>query len=200
MATVIEIEASEFKPLARRLEALMKRAKVDDERDPLDYLLGALHGLIHAKRLGFKDRDHPLDDVRGHSAEGIDYWQHAPMKRVRLMAEGKLRIDGAWAAGFYFNSALARIAAVFDRAVRRRAIQKGLDRPWVPGSPPGPSVRKLLRDLGLGRFTRGKLADVYDEANPLKHAPAGLAKGRKITMAHATAAFGQMLDLLAQLR
>ena len=70
------------------------------------------------------------------------------------MSEGKLRVKGAWVAGFYFNSALARMAAVFDRVVRRKAAQRGLDR-RRPGSGRHPSVRELLRALGLGRFTKG---------------------------------------------
>src|SRR6266852_3463244 len=115
---IIDTDAPKLKALAPRLEALMKRARGDDERDPLDYLLGALHGLLQAKRLGFKDRDHALDDPRGRSPQGAEYWAYGPLARVRLMAEGKLRVDGAWVAGFYFNSAVARMAAVFDRAVR----------------------------------------------------------------------------------
>jgi hypothetical protein len=187
-----------LKTFAQRLEALMKRAHGDKEREPLNYLLGALHGLLQAKRLGFKDRDHALDDARGRSPKGVEYWEYGPLARVRLMSEGKLRVDGAWVAGFYFNSSLARVAAAFDRAVRRKAIQKGLDveDPRPPGSPPPPKVWKLLRGLGLDRFTRGKLEDVHKEANALKHRAAGLGKRRNVTMADATAAFEQMLDLL----
>jgi len=176
----------------------MKSAHGDDERDPLDYLLGALHGLLQAKRLGFKDRDHALDGERGRSAQGVEYWKYGPLVRVEHMTQGKLRVDGAWAAGFYFNSAVVRMAAVFDRAVRRKAIQAGLDvgDPRPRGSGPPPRVWDLLHRLGLSRFTKGKLAHVYEEANPLKHRPAGLAKRRNVTLADATAAFEQMLDLL----
>lgn len=194
---IVDIDAPKLRALAPRLEALMKRAHGDDERDPLDYLLGALHGLLQAKRWGFKDRAHALDDSRGRSAEGGEYWSYGPLVRVGHMTQGKLRVDGAWVAGFYFNSALVRMAAVFDRAVRRKAIQAGLDiDPRPRGSGPPPRVWDLLRGLGLSRFTKGKLPLVYEEANPLKHKPAGLAKRRKVTMADATAAFEQMLDLL----
>lgn len=192
---VIGIQAPELKVLAQRLETLMKRAHGVEEQAPLDYLLGALHGLHQATRLQYKDRDHALDDVRGRSPEGIEYWEYGPLTRVRLMTEGKLRVDGAWVAGFYFNSALARMAAVFDRVVRLKATQKGLIK---TGSKPRrpPSVWELLRDLGLNRYTKGKLADVYAEVNPLKHSPEGLAKRRKVTMGDATVAFAQMLELV----
>src|SRR5262245_14163241 len=106
----------------------MKRAVGNAKREPLNYLLGALHGMLQAKRLGFKDREHALDDPRGRSIEGVEYWEYGPLARVGLITQGKLRVDGAWVAGFYFNSALARVAAAFDRAVRQKATEKGLDR------------------------------------------------------------------------
>lgn len=184
-----------LKTFAQRLETLMKRASGNEEREPLNYVLGALHGLLQAKRLGFKNRDHALDDARGRSSRGVEYWDYGPLARVGFIIEGKLRVDGAWVAGFYFNSALARLAAAFDRVVRHKAAQRGLDRKRA-GSGRPPSVRELLRALGLGTFTKGKLADVYEEANVLKHKPEGLGKRRNVTMADATAAFERMLDLL----
>jgi hypothetical protein len=194
---VIDIDAPELRACAKRLQPLMQRARGDEARAPLDYLLGALHALLQAKRHRFKDRQHALDDERGRSHEGVEYWEYGPMVRVRLIADGKLRIDGGWVAGFYFNSALARLASVFDRAVRWRAIQLGLDKdPRPPRSGPPPRVWQLLREMGLQEFTKGKLAQVYEEANPLKHKAAGLARRRKVTMADATRAFGEMLDLL----
>ena len=89
----------------------------------------------------------------------------------------------------YFNSALARIAATFDRVARLRARRKR-----IPTK--GLSVWKVLPGLGLGRFEHGKLALVYRKVNPLKHDPAGLAKGRRVSLADAIEAFGEMLDLL----
>ncbi len=196
---VIGIDAPKLKALARRLEPLMQRAQDKADRDPLDYLLGALHGLLQAKRLKFRDRDHSLADARGRAADGTEYWQYGPLVRVGFMREGKLRVDGAWAAGFYFNSALARMAAVLDRAVRRKAIQRGLlQDPWPRRCGPPPTVWDLLKRLGLPQFTRRKLAlaRVYQEVNPLKHSPAGLAERRNVTMAAAIAAFKELLALL----
>lgn len=195
MPDVIDVAAPKLQAFACRLEKLMQSAQKDEVRDPLDYLLGALHALFQAKRLGFKDRHHPLHDADGHSPEGRPYWEYGPLTRVQLMKQGQIRVDGAWTAGFYFNSALARMAGAFDRTVRFHAARKGVDRPQ-PGSTRPPSVREMLRALGLPQFTSGKLAAVYDEVNPLKHRPAGLARRRKVTMAGAIVAFDQILDLL----
>lgn len=192
---MITVEFPELQALARRLEALIKVAEEEEVRDPLDYLLGALHALFLAKRFGFKDRPHALHGRAGASTEGVEYWQYAALKRVRLMRDGKLRIDGAWAAGFYFNSALARVAAVFDRVIRRKARERGLDRPPL-GSRQSPSVKELLAALELADIKTRELIAVYDEVTPLKHKAIGLARRRSVTMANAITAFAQMLELL----
>jgi hypothetical protein len=191
---VVDFDAPDLKALAPRLEALMKSARSREERAPLDSLLGALHGLIQARRLGFKDRSHSLDDPRGRSPQGVEYWDYGPLVRVGLMAKGQLRVEGAWAAGFYFDSALARMAAVFDRVVKRTARRKGL----LPASRTknDPSLRDLLRALTLESFFTGKLGDVYREMNRLKHEAVGHAERRRVTMADARTAFEQALALL----
>src|SRR5262249_21421573 len=126
--------------------------------------------------------------------QGVEYWDYGPLVRVGLIAKAKLRVDGAWAAGFYFDSALARMAAVFDRVVKRTARRKGLLPPRGSGN--GPSLRDLLSALSLDSFFQGKLGDVYREVNRLKHDAEGHAARRGVTMADATAAFTQMLALL----
>jgi hypothetical protein len=188
---VIDFDAPDLKALALRLEALMKHAHTREDRAPLDSLLGALHGLIQARRLGFKDRSHSLDDPRGRSPQGVEYWNYGPLVRVGLMAKGKLRVEGAWAAGFYFDSALARMAGTFDRVVKRTARRKSL---LPQGS--RPSLSDLLHALTLDTFFSGKLGDVYREVNRLKHDAAGLAERRRVTKDDARGAFEQLLDLL----
>lgn len=177
---LIDVTAPELQALAQKLEPLMKSSRGAAERDPLDYLLGALHALFQAKQLGYQHRPQSLDDK---------YWNEGPLPRVGYMAQGKLRVEGKWLAGFYFNSALVRLAAAFDRTVRLKATRKKIKVKKRP-------VWNLLLDLGLQRFSKGKLARVYREVNPLKHAPEGLATGRRITMTDATQAFDEMLDLL----
>jgi hypothetical protein len=180
MVETVEVGSPTLKRLAERLKVQMESASTAEERDPLDYLLGALHSLFRATQLGYQHRGFPL---------GNKYWAEGPMPRVRLMTEGKIRVEGKWLAGFYFNSALARIAAAFERAVRHKAKRKKIGTGVQ-------SVWGLLGALQLRHFERGNLALVYGEVNPLKHEAAGLAKGRRVSLADAIAAFGEMLDLL----
>jgi len=58
----IAVAAPDLQALAKKLGPLMKAAQRPSERDPLDYLLGALQGLMHAKRLGYQHRPQALDD------------------------------------------------------------------------------------------------------------------------------------------
>ena len=66
----------------------------------LDDFLGAVYALISAKKDGFKNRPD-----RSISIPAVE-------KLARQIASGKLRTDGKWIAGFHFNSALFRTAAV----------------------------------------------------------------------------------------
>ena len=62
----------------------------------------------------FDDRPQGLDN---------DYWKEGPLTRVGYMQDGYVRTDGKWLAGFYFNAALARMAAAFDRVVTLVEVQ-----------------------------------------------------------------------------
>jgi hypothetical protein len=56
----------------------------------LDDFLGAVYALIQAKKHGFTDRTAPIDIT-------------AVEKRARMIAVGKVRLDGKWIAGGYFR-------------------------------------------------------------------------------------------------
>ncbi len=76
----------------------------DAVTDTLDYLLGALFGLSRAHELGFRDRK------SGHFSV---YRPHLANYALEISKGGSA--NELWAAGFYFNSAIQRIAAAFDR-------------------------------------------------------------------------------------
>lgn len=141
-------------------------------RDPLDFLLGAVYALWLADELGFHERDLQLPN---------DYWQF-PLKRAQDMAAGALRTDGKWAAGFYFNSALLRIAASYHRTLKALTRQDG----YVPA----------LREKVAPPFSRSNLDKVHCEVNHLKHTPNGIESGRRITFAIAIDSVNELLDLI----
>src|ERR1700728_1014838 len=56
-----------------------------------DDFLGAVYALIQAKKHDFADRTGPIEIA-------------AVEKRAQKIAAGKVRTNGKWAAGFYFNN------------------------------------------------------------------------------------------------
>jgi hypothetical protein len=77
-----------------------------DLEGSLDDFLGAIYALIQAKRHDFTDR----------VARPIEI--SAVEKRASQIAAGKVRTEGKWVAGFYFNNALFRTAAVYHRILK----------------------------------------------------------------------------------
>jgi hypothetical protein len=185
---VFRVDEPNLRSLACRLRPLMEAAQRDEVRDPLDYLLGALHALFRAHQLGFIDRQGPFDAT---------YWT-GPMTRVRYMETGEIRTDGKWLAGFYFNAALARIAAALDRTASL------VERRTAGGKRPRKLWERLER-LGWGKWCDpyfilpggqpSRAFAVYAEVNFLKHDPSGRATGRTVSFADATAGLGEILDL-----
>ncbi len=185
---VFRVDEPELRALAARLRPLLEAAQKDEEWDPLDYLLGALHALFRAMQLEFADRSAPLDAA---------YW-NGPLTRVRYMQAGDIRTDGKWLAGFYFNAALARIAAALDRIVTLVEVRSH-------GRKSSGKFWERLQDLGWGTWhdpdfelasgQPSKAYSTYAEVNFLKHDPKGRATGRQVTFADAISAFGEVLDL-----
>jgi hypothetical protein len=188
---------------AAKIGQLLSVARTKEERATLDYLVGAVHALLRAIELGFMDRSKPVDE---------SYWER-PREWVGLIQEGNAIPDGPWLAGFYFNSALARIAAVFERMVALVEIQLHGEKQWgrfyerlEKLSPRygtrrrDPHSRKPTDepsfDLETGGVSNAFL--VCDEVNSLKHDPLGLSDGRDAMMQHTIAALTEVLSFADQ--
>jgi len=148
--------------------------------DTLDYILGALYGLVQAHQIGFKDR--PSQYLQMYRAHLANY---------ALQVASGHPIHSLWAAGFYFNSGIQRIASGFDRIPRMLG------------------AKMYKHDRGRRRATTAKerMAEVnskackhwesvYDEINAFKHSPEGRAAGRKVTANDGRSAFGEMMQLI----
>jgi adenylate kinase family enzyme len=156
--------------LSGRIANLMRSAS--SLRDSLDYLLGAVYALLVAQELGYADRDSALPE---------NYWT-APQKRAGDMAIGIVRKDGKWASGFFFNSALLRIAADYHRVLQ---LLTGKDE----------SVPKLV-ELVKPEFKHVHLDAVHKEVNVLKHSPGGVASGRSVKFVNGVDALEELVDLI----
>ena len=134
----------------------------------LDFTAGAIFCLMKAKRLGFKDRPGPL-----HAK-----YQASVTQYITEMSEGRFPQNRLWIAGWHFNSALVRIAAAYERAMKSFSGRKNGNR------------KELLKDFSP--FTHAKLDAVYEEVNSLKHDVNAGEAGR-------TVSFQEAIDALAEL-
>jgi hypothetical protein len=98
------------------------------------------------------------------------------------MAEGRLPQKHGWLAGFYFNSAIQRIAAAGEQLA---GILKRLDR------------RAKQQGKGLNISSPSPALDqVSEEVNRFKHDETGLERGRDITAALAVRALSEIVQTL----
>ncbi|WP_321472736.1 hypothetical protein [uncultured Paludibaculum sp.] len=139
----------------------------------LDDLLGGVYGLVQAIQFGFVDRlERPIQIS-------------AVQKRATQLAAGNVRTDGKWVAGYCFNNALFRIAAVLHRVLK---IVTG-ERRYVPVLIP--EAQRLYP-----HWRCEKLNVVHSQVNDLKHTPLGAYEQRSASFADAIASVDELLQLL----
>jgi hypothetical protein len=157
--------------MATRLHGLLRVLPDHDAiTDTLDYVVGAVYGLERAMHWGFRDRPGAWD--RAYRPFLTEY--------VLEIAAGR-DVHHLWLGGFYFNSAVQRLAASYDRI------------PGLRGSGSGSARDRMVSAAG---GDGGEWYSVYKEVNALKHSPMGKAEGRKVTLEMALNAVDEALRLL----
>jgi hypothetical protein len=170
---------------AEQVSVLLEKTKLDPSTRALmaclDDTLGAAYSLFYAIRNRFADRAAALGDA---------YYKDV-LVRATDMSAGSVRTEGKWTAGYYMNSALLRIDAVYHRAL---ATVAGND---------GAKVEKLLEAVGEWfRSNKGHawstcaLESVNKEVRSLKHRPGGITTKRDATLSDAVEAIRELLTLL----
>ena len=143
----------------------------------LDDFLGAVYALILAKQHDFTDRaGRPIEIA-------------AVEKRAAQIKTGRVRTDGKWIAGFYFNNALFRTAAAQHRILKMIA---GRDA-GVPAL--RSAAEKLYQQWTRSNWVHDHLDLVHDQVNQLKHEPRGTHDARTVGYADALAAVRELLNL-----
>lgn len=169
--------------IANRMAALLETSVASSNTElfsTLDDFLGAAYALTFAHRGGFKERRDQTPELE------------PPRKRARQLEQGHVRTDGVWMAGFHFNSALYRIAAVYHRVLKLAASDSALRKRKRP------MVDDLLPDVEP-RFPNWKhdhLTAVHNEVNLLKHERGGIYATRRVSFDDAVLAAQELLDLL----
>lgn len=113
------------------------------------------------------------------------------------MCSSKLRVDGRWTAGFYFNNALFRTAAVYHRSLK---ILTGNEesRKYVDELEPDAQLR--YDALMQSPWANQSVRKVHTEVNNLKHTSGGILGGRSVQFSDAVTALAELLDLIEVLK
>jgi hypothetical protein len=144
-----------------------------DVESSLDDFLGAVYALIRAKHEKFQNRPGRRIAIKPVA------W------RAARIGSGNLKTNGLWIAGFYFNNALFRTAAVYHRVLKVATGKDG----YVPA----------LQAAALALYPNWnsiRLYKVHSQVNELKHEPQGAYHGRLVTYEDALTAACDLLDLI----
>jgi hypothetical protein len=161
---------------ARRISQVLKAPAVTanaEAQSSLDDFLGAVYALIRSKQEGFRDRPGRPIAIR------------PVAQRAARIAAGNLKTDGLWIAGFYFNNALFRTAAVYHRMLKVITGANG----YVPALLPTARAH-------YPNWDNTQLSKVHSQVNELKHEPHGVYHGRTVTYDEALTAACDLLDLI----
>ena len=165
---------------ARRIGQLLAAPAVmanPDVESSLDDFLGAVFALIRARQKKFRDRpDRPI------AIKPV-------AQRAARIAAGHIKTDGFWIAGFYFNNALFRTAAVYHRFLKVAVPAPRGGRDDVPTL----QVAALDRYAGWNSI---RLHKVHSQVNEIKHQPQGVYHGRLVTYDDALTAACDLLDFI----
>ena len=174
--------ARKLKECAKRLAALMKDRRNKGDKLPTEItglFVGAIHSLLLANHHGYKKDT-------GDTAQ-LASWAS------KLAEPGAAKLDEAFGndevkAGYHFNNALLRIAAVYHKALKRLfGKDKGLR----------PALEKALEKRCEALWSKVKdshLPDIYTRVNALKHD--GNDRSGRIEIGKATLACERLLCLL----
>lgn len=178
-----------FQPLselAGRIADLLERPELQSQPSLLaclDDLLGAVYSLMYATYHDYADRIQPLgsNDLAN------------VLIRARDMSNGRLRTDGKWAAGFYFNGALFRLAAVYHRSLKVVTNNEG-KKLYVPDLLP--LANNKFKAKHGSDWNNANLSKIHDEVNSLKHTSDGIQSGRTALFEEAIQAMAEITNLI----
>jgi hypothetical protein len=154
----------------------------------LDDLLGAVYSLMYAKHYKFRNRPQALEQ---------NDFQNV-LVRARKMAVSKLRTDGQWTAGFYFNNTLFRTSAVYHRALKiLTGNEKAHDKNVGELRPIAEVLYKKARGIP---WVNDSVRKVHCEVNGLKHGSSGISGGRDVQFDAAVRAVDEILELIEALK
>lgn len=152
-----------------------------------DDLLGTVYSLFYASR-------HEYTDPAGKSLTGPDIANVSV--RAKDMAHGTVREDGKWTAGFYFNNALFRLAAVYHR-ILKVLTQKEATSLYVRDLLP--TALQDFKAVTGRNWNNRNIQKIHSQVNELKHTAQGVYGGRDVLFKEATDGVEELLVLIETL-
>jgi hypothetical protein len=183
----IDVTDKSYRALAdfgRRLAVLLNGTTVRSDRNAvgsLDDLLGAVYSLILARHYYFINRTDQTIDIE------------VVLTRAQQIQRGEVRTDGKWIAGWHFNSALYRIAAVYHRLLK---VVWG--QPATHDNIPTlrPKIEDLYRQWTKIDWSSSCVHAIHTQVNTLKHTPKGIYSSRTATFEDAITSIDELLNLV----
>ena len=187
--TVLQLDVAEptysaLATSANRIAKLLNDQRVRADPDlagSLDDFLGAVYALILARHGDFADRTVGPIEVE------------AVVRRAGDLGKGRVRLDGKWMAGFHFNSALFRCAAVYHRLLKI-VVSKRTTHDWAPQL--RTEAANLYQQWRGSAWSSGHIHAIHEQVNDLKHTPQGVHNRRTVMYTDAVAAVSELLDLV----
>jgi hypothetical protein len=200
----------------------MKRANSKTKPDLNELLIGfeqlvlEFPYLIHCFRIGL-GAVYALKQARKHRHRERRTWRQADVSKLlpeTLLMINQIRSDtaeGTWLAGFYFNAALMRIDAFYERSLRCLITECQDENQTIPelkgknGKKAKDASadelakvirRRFLRYPGVADFERSSLGQVRREVIRLKHFCLGQPPENSVTQEVAARALKDLLVLL----
>lgn len=121
----------------------------------MDLLLGAAYSLVFAEQEGYEHR----------VSKRVE--EDKVLVRARSLADGTVRTDGKWMAGFHLNGALFRESSVYDRILKVVSLKKELD------------MRRAEAEARYGWRAHSNIQAIHRQVNDLKHSTSGSYRGRR---------------------
>lgn len=180
--------------LSQSITALLKSNKQRDDAHvwaTLDDFLGAVYALI----LAFHNTPPFKNRPRGQSIDS-----RVVLKRAKtIWVSRNIRTRGKWIAGFYFNSALFRLASVYHRSLKI-GIGEPTSRDHVGReNDPNSLISKAKERYQAWKnsaWENTNIHEIHQQVNQLKHQAEGSYYGRTVNEDQAMSAARELLEFL----
>jgi hypothetical protein len=171
---------------SRRIADLLQKQSIKNSLSMLaclDDTLGCVYSLYFAISKQYDDRMNALPTSE---------LTHV-LTRAEDMSSGRVRSEGKWAAGFFFNNSLFRLAAVYHRVLKVVTNNEN-SRLHVPELIP--KANQVIKTATGSDWAHSDLEDIHSQVNGLKHTAPGTYLGRTVLFTGAIKAIDQLLVLI----